>query len=219
MSSRFRQALSVVLLVSGIFLAAGCSSDTVNSGSQDLTVAVTPNPAGTGRYEEASVIVNKIQVLPADPATAALYGGDALILFFSPTDVDLATSTDEFISHISLSPGTYNVSFLEITPVVLVDDNVSPTPVTCMEGIEVIDGTRPPGIPSTFGFASPPSLTFTVHPGQTKLALKINIPGLIAGYEGSYTCTLGCGPGGSPCLTGFSEPAYRAALLANMQFE
>lgn len=219
MSSRFSQAMSVVLLASGILAAVGCSSEPVTGGSAGLTFAVVPSPAGAGRYEEASVIVNKIQVLPADPATAALYGGDVLILFFAPTDVHLATNTDEFISSISLSPGTYSVSFLQITPLVLVDQNVSPTPASCIEGIDVIDGTQPSGIPNTFGFTNPPTLTFTISPGQTKLALKINIPGLIAAYEASYTCTPGCGPGGSPCLTAFNEPAYRAAVLANLQFE
>lgn len=219
MSSRFRQAVSVVLLASGIFAAAGCNSDTATGGAQDLTVAVTPNPAGSGRFEEASVIINKILVLPDDPATAALYGGDALTMFFFPTGVDLATSADEFISSISLAPGTYRVSFMEIAPLVLVDENVSPTPATCIDGVSVIDRTRAPGVPLVVGFNDPPSLAFAVQPGQTQLRLKINIPGLITGYEDSFTCALGCGPGGSPCLTGFSEPAFRAAVIANLQFE
>jgi len=30
---------------------------------------------------------------------------------------------------------------------------------------------------------------------------------------------LGCGPGGSPCLTGFSSTAFRAAILANLTIE
>jgi hypothetical protein len=68
-------------------------------------------------------------------------------------------------------------------------------------------------------FTDPQSLTFTIRPGQTKLALTVNVPGLIAGYESSYTCQLGCGPAGSPCLTAFNEATFRAALLANLTLE
>ena len=62
-------------------------------------------------------------------------------------------------------------------------------------------------------------MTFTIRPGQKKLAITVNVPGLIEGYEDSYTCQSGCGPGGSPCLTAFNEANFRAVLLANLTLE
>ena len=229
MSSRLRQALSVVLVALVVIAAAGCTAETISGGSQTVTVKVTTGPTGIGRYESATWIVRKIQVLPADPATAALYGTNALILFFFPVDTNLAETQGESISNIAISPGTYRVSYIEITPLVLVDENVSSTPASCIEGLAVIDGSKPchfnqttqlcdSDVPPQFGFTNTP-YTFTVSPGTTEIKMKINVPALIAGYESSYTCAPGCGPGGSPCLTAFSESTYRSAVLANISFE
>lgn len=231
MSSRLRQALSVGLVASGILVAAGCTSDTVTGGSQAVRFSVVPDPTGIGRYTAATWIIRKIQVLPADPATAALYGSNAIILFFQPTGIDLATTQEEFISNISLSPGTYRVSSIEVTPLVLIDEDLSPTPATCIEGLAVIDGSQPchdvtfptphcePDLPSSLIFSDPSNLGFAVQPGQSTLLLKVNIPALIAGYESAFTCTPGCGPGGSPCLTAVNESVYRTAVLANISFQ
>jgi hypothetical protein len=212
--------LSVILLALVAVATPGCSHDTLNSASQDLTVTFTPDPAGAGRYERAPFIINKIEVLPADPETAALYGTKTLRLRNNEFTAQLTATQDLEMAHISLGTGTYKVTLLEIGPPGLVDENVSATPATCIEGIEVIDGSRPPGqVPSTFSFVNSPSLTFTIRPGQTKLAMAVNIPGLIAGYESSYTCQSNCGGSGSPCLTAFDATAFRAVVLANLAFE
>jgi predicted small secreted protein len=236
MRSGIRHVLCGVVLTLLAVVATGCSHNTLSGASQDLSVTFTPSPPGAGRYtgvgsDNATFIINKLQVLPADPATAALYGTQQLLLRFTPFDPTghphLLTETAESeFSHIALSTGTYRVTVIEVTPPVLVDDNVSPTPASCIEGIAVIDGSSPPDqVPASFPFSfptpadTPAGMTFTIRPGQTKLALKVNVPGLIAGYEASYTCQLGCGPGGSPCLTAFSVPNFRAALLANLTIE
>lgn len=240
MKSGIPHVLCVIVLTSAVVAPTGCSHNTLSSASQDLSVTFSPSPPGAGRYvgvglDSASFIINTIQALPADPATASLYvdstGGTHPLLFrFKPFDPDnhpdLLTETQESeFSHIALSTGTYRVSVIEVTPLVLVDDNVSPTPASCIEGIAVIDHQSPSGIPDTIRFEfpnpddTPASLTFTIRPGQKKLALKVNVPGLIAGYEASYTCQLGCGPGGSPCLTAFSVANFRAILLANLTLE
>jgi hypothetical protein len=65
---------------------------------------------------------------------------------------------------------------------------------------------------------TPANLTFTLRPGQTKLAIKVNVPGLIAGYESAFTCQPNCFLNFS-CLTAFSVPNFKAALLANISIE
>jgi hypothetical protein len=232
MTSPVRHALSFILLVSVAAAGSGCSQDTVNGGSQGLNVVVRPNPAGAGRFERASMLINKIQFLPADPATAALYGSERLLMKFTPYDAQLAATQDQLFSNVSISAGTYRVTYLEVAPLVLVDEDLAPPPyATCIDGLAIIDGSTPctpdpqhpnvcvPDVPTAFGFNDPPNLSFTIQPGQTTLALKVNIPGLIAGYQSMYTCTLGCGTGGAPCLTAFNEATYRAAVLANISFE
>jgi hypothetical protein len=236
MRSGIRHALCVTVLTLLVVVATGCSHNTLSGASQDLSVTFTPSPPGAGRYvgvgrDNATFTINKLQVLPADPQTAALYGTQPLLLRFTPFDPtnhpNLLTETQESeFSHVALSTGTYRVSSIEVTPLTLVDDNVSPTPASCIEGIAVIDGSSPPDqVPATFTLSfpnagdTPANMTFTIRPDQTKLALKVNVPGLIAGYEASYTCQLGCGPGGSPCLTAFSVSNFRAALLANLTLE
>ena len=180
----------------------------------------TPSPSGSGRFETATFIVSRIQALPADPQQAALYGTERLLFRFSPFTANLTLDTPVPYSNIALAAGTYNVTRIDFSPLALVDDNVSTTPATCIDGIAVLDGSQPPGIPSFFQFNNPPSLTFTIQPGQTSLALTVNVPGLIAGYEASYTCTFlacpGCPVDPRPTLTAFDENAFRAALLANI---
>ena len=220
MRSSVLPALIVGLLASAAVMAPGCSSNTLSSSSQDLNMTYTPSPSGSGRFDTASFIVNGIQALPADPQQAALYGTERLLFRFSPFTANLTLDTPVPYSNIALAAGTYNVTRIDFSPLALVDDNVSTTPATCIDGIAVLDGSQPPGIPSFFQFNNPPSLTFTIQPGQTSLALTVNVPGLIAGYEASYTCTFfacpGCPVDPRPTLTAFDENAFRAALLANI---
>jgi hypothetical protein len=239
MRSGIGHVLGIIALASVAFAESGCTHDTLGGSSQDLSVTFSPSPPYTGRYvgvgsDNATFIINKLQVLPADPATAALYdtltGNKTLLLRFTPFDPDnhphlLTETQDSEFSHIALSTGTYRVVLIEVTPLVLVDDNVVPS-ARCIENLAVINGSKPVGqVPLTFPFSfpnpgdTPANLTFTIRPGQKKLSLKVNVPGLIRGYEDSYTCQFGCGPGGSPCLTAFSEANFRAAVLANMTLE
>ena len=239
MRSGIRHVLCIIVLASVAFAETGCSHNTLGGASQDLSVTFSPSPPGAGRYfgvgnDNATFIINKIQVLPADPATAALYdtptGNKTLLFRFTPFDplnhpALLTETQDSEFSHIALSTGTYRVVLIEVTPLVLVDDNVVAS-ARCIENLAVIDGSKPVGqVPETFPFNfpnpgdTPANLTFTIRPDQKKLKLEVNVPGLIRGYEDSYTCQFGCGPGGSPCLTAFSLASFRAALLANMTLE
>jgi hypothetical protein len=216
--------LSFVVLASATVAVTGCNHDTLRSGSEDLNVTYLPSPSGAGRYETAAFSINKIQFLPADPATAAIYGTERLQFRFDFFTADLTKTEEVSFTNIVLAAGTYRVTLIEFTRLSLKDSNVAPNPQTCIEGVAVLDGSQPQGqVPAKFAFNDPPDnlsdLIFTIRPGQTKLQLTVNVPGLIAGYESAYTCQLGCGSGGTPCLTAFNQAAFKAALLANVTFE
>ena len=225
MRSSFLPALSGLVLASAVAMAVGCSQDTLNSGSQHLNMTYTPSPSGSGRFDSASIKINKLQALPADPAEAALFGTERIIFRFDPFTANLVLDTPGAYSNIALSSGTYNVTLIEFTPPSLVDTNLAPPPyAACMDGIATINRQSAPGIPQVFLFKSPPDnlsgMTFTISPGQTSFALTVNVPGLIAGYQASFTCQYvpctGCPVDPSPTLTTFSSPAFRAVLLANI---
>jgi hypothetical protein len=226
---------SSLLIFSGLVLAVaaavavGCSQDTLNSGSQNININYTPSPAGSGRFDSASFVINRIQALPADPAEAALFGTERLTFRFEPYTANLVLETPQNYANISLSAGTYVVTLIEFTPLALVDTDLPPPPyAACIDGIATIDAQSvTPNLPEVFQFKNPPTdlsgLTFTLSPGQTSLALKVNVPGLIAGYEASFTCQYvpctGCPFSPRPKLTAFSSSTFRAALLANVTIE
>jgi len=206
-------------------VAVGCNQDTLNGGSTDLNFTYTPSPSGAGRFDEGTFRIVKIQALPADPAEAALYGADRILFRFDSFTANLVLETPDPISHISLSPGTYVVTFVEFTPPSLVDNAIAPPPyANCIDGLESINGQSVTGMPREFRFTAPANdlsgMTFTLAPGQTSLAVTVNVPGLIAGYQSSFTCQYvacpGCPVDPKPTLTAFSTPSFRAALLANI---
>jgi hypothetical protein len=222
MKANVLSGLPFVVLALIAVPTTGCTHNTLSSGAEDLGMTYTPDPSGAGRFERGSVIVANLQALPADPAEAALYGTERLLLRFTPFTADLTSTTAVAFSDITLSQGTYNVTRIELSPLTLVDTDVAINPPVCIDGVAVIDGSQPAGIPTNFIFLNPPSLTFTVHPGQTQLALTVNVPGMIAGYTGAYTCSTSaatCSPRTPPCLTAFDQNAYRNTVLANLSIK
>ena len=212
--------LSVIFLASVAVAATGCNHDTLGSGTQALNMTYRPSPSGAGRWDRASFTINRIQALPTDPEAAAIFGTERLLFRFSTFTSDLTQTQDVPFANIALSTGTYRITLIEFTPPTLVDTNVSPTPVTCLDGVDVLSSQSAPGIPSSFVFSNPAGMTFTVLPGQTTLSLTVNVPGLIAGYESSFTCQDVCAPPKkSPCVTAFNQATFEAALLANVTFE
>jgi hypothetical protein len=96
----------------------------------------------------------------------------------------------------------------------MVDENVSPTPATCIEGVAAVpSGPAAPQVPSTITFTNPTSLDFTIHPGQTTFSITVDVPRLISEFQAEFTCVQDCG-GGQPCLIGFDDAAYRETMLA-----
>jgi hypothetical protein len=225
MRSSFLLGLSGLALASAAAVAVGCSHDTLNSGSQNLSMTYLPSPSGAGRFDSATFVINKIQALPADPAEAALFGTERLSFRFDPFTANLTLEAPVPFSNISLSVGTYNITLIEFTPPAMIDNNLAPPPYAeCIDGIATINRQSAPGIPQVFQFKNPPDnlsgMSFTLSPGQTSLALTVNVPGLIAGYEAAFTCQYvpctGCPVDPRPTLTSFSTAAFRAALLANI---
>ena len=225
MRSRSFHVLSGLALVSATLLT-GCKQDTLSSGSQNLNMTYTPDPSGAGRFDTGTFKINKIEALPADPELAALYGAERLIFRFTPFEANLTAVAPVTYSNIALSTGTYIVTRIEFTPPALSDNNLAPPPyAACIDGLAVIDAqSTTPNLPEKFLFTSPPSdltgLSFSLGPGQTNLALTVNVPGLIAGYQAAFTCQMvacpGCPVDPKPTLTSFNTPSFRAALLANI---
>jgi hypothetical protein len=225
MRSRCLAVVAGLVLVSATLVAVGCSQDTTSSGSQDISMTYTPSPSGSGRFDSASFKINTIKALPADPVEAALFGTDRITFRFTPFQANLVLVTPVPYSHFSLSAGTYIVTEIEFTPPALVDTALAPPPyAACVDGVATIDAQSGTGVPATFNFVTPTTdlsgFTFTVVPGQTSLALTVNVPALIQGYQASFGCQYvpctGCPVDPKPTLTAFNTATFSAVLLANI---
>jgi len=225
MNFKARNVVSMMLATFVVVAIVGCSHDTLGSGTHALQVVYNPNPTGTGRYERGPFTILKLEVLPTDPATGQIFDPltDTMILRFTNFDAedgcDLSKTSPVLYSTIALPEGEYQVTLFKITPPALVDENVSPNPATCMEGVSAVNSQSIGGTPADFSYINEPQFRFTIRPGQTTLSITVNVPGLIAGYESAFTCQLGCGSGGAPCLTAFNTATFNAAVLANVKFE
>jgi hypothetical protein len=210
--------------VTGAVLAAallsGCSStNDLSSGTEGLVIKYTPNPSGAGRYERAGTSITRIRFLPNDPATAAIYGNTPLSMRFDPFVIDLTQTTAQTYANLALATGEYKVTLFELISPNLVDTDVSATPATCIEGVATVPSGPASGqVPPLFTLNNPAGMTFSVRPGQTKLAMTFDVPGLISDYESAFTCNPDCG-GGTPCLTSFNPAAFQAAIPARVTFQ
>jgi len=209
--------LSIIVLLA--IASTGCDHGTISSGTAGLHMTYTPSPPGAGRYDEAQFTIRKILALPADPAAAALYGSERLEFRFSTFEVDLTNTADVSFADIALPAGTYNITQIILTPPGLIDQVLGPY-TECIDGVQVLSAADP-GVPSvlTFNYPATSNLSFTISPGQTRLALTVDVPGLIAGYENAFVCQEGCGDGGTNCVTGFDTAAFNTALFDNISIE
>lgn len=209
-----RRMIGVSMLAAVSLLATNCSDSDLQSGSQALAVKYTPSPSGSGRFERGSFGFVGLQILPDDPATASIYGTNQLSLFFNAYTADITATTPQTFSQVALPPGNYRVTRLRISSPSMVDENVSPTPATCIEGVAAVPSGPAAGqVPSTIEFVNPPSLAFTIHPGQTTFSITVDVPRLVSEFQAAFTCEPDCFAG-QPCLIGFDEAAYRNTMLA-----
>jgi hypothetical protein len=231
MSSPARYLKSVVLLGSIAFAASSCQNTVLHSGAEALNVTVTPNPAGAGRFAKsegsgsvnsATFDIEKLQVFPTDPAAAAVFGAETEQLRFQKlSGADLSTTQPIPFSTVALATGTYRVTLLRITHPALVDNALPPGPYPLCSVPNWVDGVAVFNTSGSVVFADSPTtpLQFTIHPGQTTLQLKINIPGFLAGYQAAFTCQAAVGDGPNKAVAPFDEAAFQTAFLANLIIE
>jgi hypothetical protein len=196
-----------------------CQNDTLDSGTQGLTVNFVPDPSGAGRFDRGTFDVQTIFFRPADPDLAATFGSTNLSLRFGTFAVDMTKTTATFYSSVALPPGTYVVRQISLSSPQLVDTDTIVAPATCLDGITAFpSGPATGAVPSAFSYTNPPSLTFTIHPGQTVLRLTADIPGIISSFESAFTCVSDCGQG-TPCLTAFDSAAFTTAYLSHITLQ
>jgi hypothetical protein len=218
MTSRSTQVLTAAaILVTA--LALGCSSDTATSSTAGLSVRFVPSPTGVGRFagdanDEAELIIFKIAFAPSDPALVELLGQDALVMRFGDFDADLAATDPAEYAPIALPPGTYVIKQFQFRPPTLQDGTASQAAPACIDRVARID-TGPFLNPNVFELDENDGYQFTVQPGQTKVDIVVDVPGLIASYQAAFTCEDSCG-GGNACLTAFDADAFRAAFLTHV---
>ena len=217
-----RGRLILILVVAGSITlgTTACKNDTLGSGTERIVVNYIQSPTGAGRYTAGVYEIKEIKVLPTNPETAQIYGNQQLTLRFSTQNFrpDLVKSNFLQYSTVALSDGTYQVTSFKVEHPNLVEDPLDPPPYpTCIDGVQVLNAVSVGGAPDVT-LVNP--YTFTIHPGQTTLSIKVNVPGFIAAYEAAFTCHTGCGSGGSNCVVSpFDENAFRAAVLANFSIE
>lgn len=208
-----------VLAVAGLLAlltSLGCSSDPLTSGTAGLTVKYAPGPTGAGRYEQASLEIKAFRIKPSDPVSQQLVGNRDLTLRFNPYFADLTSTQSATYAQVALSSGTYVITSLELAPPQLTDQNIPANPATCLEGITSLpSGPAGPQVPDRYIYDLTSGLQFTVSPGQTRLNIAVDVPGLLSAYESAYTCTPDCGGGGA-CLTAFDADAFGAAFLTHV---
>ena len=216
-TGRVLAIVSIALLI-GVGVT-GCQNDTLESGTEGLTINFVPNPSGSGRFNRANFDIKTLQIRPADANTATAYGNTNLSLRFDPFSADLTLTTATFYASIALPAGTYLVKRIELSSPQLVDTDPITSPATCADGISAFpSGPATGAVPATFTYTDPASLTFTVHPGQTVLKITTDIPGIISSYESAFTCVDDCGSG-TPCLTAFDENTFTAAFLSHITLQ
>ena len=215
---------------------SGCNTDRLDSGSQSLGVVFAPSPAGLGRFERGAMTFELVRALAVDPLAKQVFGTELLQLRFGkfpdaaeqdtyPNGV-LGLTQPVAFSSIALTQGTYALTHIVITHPALNTNNIPnpvPTdPASCMLGVASVSADTV-GAPGKVVFDDPNGLKlFTVHPGQSTLSLKLNIPAFLAAYETQFTCQVGCGtndPTKNCVIAPFNESAFRSAFLANLTIE
>jgi hypothetical protein len=224
MTSRCTQVLATAVILAAAFATTGCDTNTATSGTAGLSVRVNPSPSGAGRFEGgsndfANMIIFRITFEPTDPELIPLLGGEALSMRFSDYAADLSSAEPLEYAAIALSPGTYRITELTFRPPQLQDSETSAAAPVCVDRIASIpSGPAALQVPVQMTLDANDGYEFTVTPGQTKLDIVVDVPGLLAAYQSSFTCQDSCG-GGGPCLTAFDESAFRAAFLAHVSIQ
>jgi hypothetical protein len=218
MTSRVWLGCVAALAVAAVVGLPGCSHDTVTSSTAGLAVNYLPSPSGAGRFEQGSMGITSVNFVPADPALAALTPGNDLTLGAGIT-ADLTTTVPQTLSHVALAPGGYKVTQIKIVPPQLVDENPDTASADCIKRlVSVPSGPAFAQVPAEYVFDESDGFQFTVRPGQTKLSITVDVPTMLKGYDGAFTCQDDCGAG-TPCLTAFDPAKFRTVLLNTVSIQ
>ena len=220
MTSKVRRGCVAALAVAVVCGIPGCSHDTLTSSTAGLAVTYLPSPSGAGRFEQGTIGITSVNFVPADPALAALTPGNDLTLGAGITE-DVTSSTPKTLARVALSPGTYKVTQIKfVPPQSLLDENPDPNAPNCTQKVGAVPGIGPASgqVPGQYVFDESDGYQFTVRPGQTKLNLRVDMPTMISGFEGAFTCQDDCG-NGTPCLTTFDAAKFRTVLLNTVSIE
>ena len=224
MTSRSWQVLSAVLVLAAVLVSAGCDSETATSSTTTLSVRYVPSPTGAGRFaggsnDFATLDLISIRFAPTDPELLPLLGGEPLSMRFGQFTADLTALEGTEYASIALPPGTYAISQFTFRPPRLQDSEASAAAATCIDRIASIpSGPAGSEVPPQYDLDASDGLGFTVAPGQTRLNIVVDVPGLIDAYQSSFTCQDSCG-GGAACLTTFDVDAFRAAFVAHVSIQ
>lgn len=224
MTSRSTQALSAALVLAAAFASTGCNSETATSSTAALSVRYVPSPADAGRFaggsnDFASLEISRISFEPVDPALLPLLGGEALTMRFGQYTADLTATEAAEYAAIALPPGSYTITQFSFRPPRLQDSEASSAAALCIDRIAFIpSGPAAFQVPVQYDLDASDGLGFTVAPGQTKVDILVDVPGLIGAYQSAFTCQDSCG-GGAACLTTFDADAFRAAFPAHVSIQ
>lgn len=218
MTRSLRTLLATVALAGVLLGAAGCSDEPITSSTGPLSIRYVPEPTGTGRYETAGFTIIQITFVPTDPDRLLALHGQSLAFRFGTFDTNLAATASVEFTKTALAPGTYRIDHFAFFPPFLSDSNLPATPASCIEKISSLpSGPAAPQVPPQYTLDSSAGYGFTIKSGQTKLDIVVDVPGLIAGYESSFTCSDDCG-GGNACLTAFDADAFQTQFINHVTF-
>lgn len=222
-------------LVGLVILAGGCTgSEELVTQPGSLSLEVVISPAGSGRYETATMQIRQVSFRPVDPDADASLGNESLAFLPSPASLTFQSDRPATLRTIPMTEGTYRVERVVFSNIAALDsDPVSPG-ATCLEqylASSAGSGRLPPTLPSEVAqtanadvivsdFNPVPTFTIT-RAGATAVRMVINGPGLLAAYESAFTCrTSGlCGSSvPAPCLSGFT-PLGSLVIQPLIRFE
>ena len=201
--------LGMLLVLVPLLLTQGCpNSEVVGHLIGSLGVVASMSPAGTDRYETATLTLGQVTLAPTDPDAAASLGTTELGVLFDPVTLQLGINQTA-VGAAEVTAGQYTIESLILLSFRFEDTTVPlPPPTTCTDLFSVLTRTFNPAI--EFTDIDPPVEVTVPQDGQGIVTITIDSPGLIAFLESRFECRpfTNCvnPPAPPPCINGFARP-------------